>query len=645
MDDKQLEITLTEELRVSQAKEKGKKYREEFEKAKRKISGRFSEHQENMAFYEGKQYQLSKYKISRPWVVRMRTPYASVAIDTRVSSLIASDYRGDLIPMKPEDSDSIESLNNFKDDEWDRMNLNQKINESIKTSAIVREAYVHFRWVDKPLGNRKGYIDCSAIDMPSSVYIDPSALNFKDARYVSVLARKSKDELKEMYPKFKATIEKMGSSTTPDDRGEVYLGEEYMSEQDNVLTLITHYRKDDGIIKKYILIEDMMVEEKALDGLTCFPIAQMRWKRSAGSCYGIALMDELIDLQKAINSIESAVTNTAISYSAPSYGVRKGSGIDPKEVAVAAGAPGMVLSIEGNIDEAIKPLNLPKLDNAVIGVKQDFVSIMDRIAGISNPYLGSVGTAGNTSGGTKMALERARIIEADVIHNIELFVEDITNILIEFIGAQYSGETVTSRKMDKATGEVNFEENAIPLDTEDIQYSFFINLNTKTSYSKEREKEMILELYQMSHQYKDEIKLVNQLDVLESYDLSNKEILVDRFKKMTAKSDDQRAQLIVEMTTTGTQLGVSAEAIQKAIVELMGASSETPITDEIMAQMQQMASQQNQMRQQAMQGFQQDLQTAGVPSQMIQMAQGQMGNQQAMPPEMPQEAGPEQQMM
>jgi hypothetical protein len=337
-------------------------------------------------------------------------------------------------------------------------------------------------------------------------------------------------------------------------------------------------------------------------------------------------MDELLDLQKSINAIESAVTNTAISYSAPSYGVRKGSGVDPKQLAVAVGAPGMVISVEGNISEAIQPINLPKLDNAIIGVKQDYVGAIDRIAGITNPYLGSVGTTGNTAQGTKMALERARIIEADVLHNIELFIEDITQILIQYIGANYAGDTVTSRNIDQTTGEATFTERDIPENTDDLQYSLFINLNAKTSYSKEREKELILELYQMQHQYKDEIKLINQLDVLSSYDLSNKEILVDRFKKLSAQTNEEKSKIIAEMVAMATKLGIDMELVQKAIAELMQGSSETPITDQVMAMLQQAAQEQSQMRQETMGQFKEEMTQAGVPQQALQAAEMQAMN-------------------
>jgi len=98
------------EQKVQTAREKAKHVLKKIQKAKRAVGDRVTEHQELMAFYEGKQYELSRYKVSRPWVVRMKTPFASTAIDTRVSSLIASDYLGELLPMSPDDQDAVQAL-------------------------------------------------------------------------------------------------------------------------------------------------------------------------------------------------------------------------------------------------------------------------------------------------------------------------------------------------------------------------------------------------------------------------------------------------------------------------------------------------------------------------------------------------------
>ena len=78
-DKKELEIVnLSEEL------DKSKPYIDKYNKAKNFNSGRQEAYAENMAFYQGNQHLLSKYKNDTPWIVNMNTPYASVAIENAI---------------------------------------------------------------------------------------------------------------------------------------------------------------------------------------------------------------------------------------------------------------------------------------------------------------------------------------------------------------------------------------------------------------------------------------------------------------------------------------------------------------------------------------------------------------------------------
>lgn len=97
-------ISLSEEL------DKSKPYLDKFAKAKNFNSSRQDAYAENMAFYQGNQHLLSKYANKAPWVVNMNTPYATIAIDNRVSSLLANDYIGELMPLTEESVDNVDAL-------------------------------------------------------------------------------------------------------------------------------------------------------------------------------------------------------------------------------------------------------------------------------------------------------------------------------------------------------------------------------------------------------------------------------------------------------------------------------------------------------------------------------------------------------
>lgn len=583
-------------------KEKSKPYLEKFEKASNFNKNRQEAYAENIAFYQGNQHLLKKYKNETPWVVNMNTPYATIAIDNRVSSILANDYIGDLIPLGEEDVNAVENLDKVYKKEWQKMDLDDVVRSCIRWSAIVREYYCHISLdTKKSTGGKNnktmGKLEAYAIE-PSRVFIDPSARNLKDARFMFVTGRISVEEATELYPE-KAVLLKQNNSSTPEERGEVYIDNDYVTEQDDVLQTITYYGKEKGKIKRVDIINNVIVKEKVLDRKT-FPIAQMRWKKAAQSCYGLSLMDEVLSLQKAITSIESAITNTAMSYAAPSMMVRKGCGVDPKAVAKAAGAPGVVYSVDGNLDNAIRPVIPPKIQQEILNIKTDFQNQIDKITGNSNQFLGDIGTAGNTSSGANIAVERAKIIEIDVLNNIREFIEDITDIVLEYIITVYSGEKMTYNDGRKPEG--GFKFTTIELNKEeelkDANYKYYIELDSKTPYSKERQKEVLLELFQLERQYDTPIKSVTVSDIIQNMDLENKEVIISRFNKLNFQDAQTKADTVMKLSEMGTEFGINPELTNQAISEIIGSLKETPGVDMFMQEVEKTFQRQMQLNEQ-----------------------------------------------
>jgi hypothetical protein len=580
---------LNEMINLSEEHEKAKPYLEKFNKAKTFNSSRQEAYAENMAFYQGNQHLLKKYKNETPWVVNMNTPYATIAIDNRVSSLLANDYIGELLPMSEDDVDAVQALSKVFQKEWKRMNLDEIVRACVRGGSVVREFYCHIVVnKNKTVGGKNsknlGRIEAYAIE-PSRIYIDPSARCLRDARYMFVTGRISKEEASEKYSKIKNALQ-VSNTFTPQDRGEVYYDNDYVTSQDDVFTTLTYYGKENGKIKSVKLINGIIVEETTRPNKN-FPILQFRWKKAAQSCYGLSLMDEVLSLQKAITSIESAITNTAMSYAAPSMMVRKGCGVDPRVVAKANGAPGVVYSVEGDLDNALKPVIPPKIQQEILNIKTDFQAQIDKITGNSNQFLGDIGTAGNTSSGATIAVERAKIIEIDVLNNIKEFVEDITEVLVEYISLIYNNETMTYNAGKNPDGTFKFEKIDLPdkgvlLNS---NYQYYIELETKTPYNKEKQKQLLLEIYQLERQYDTAIKTVTVGDIIKNTDLENKDEIISRFGNLTYQDAMTKTETIRGLIQTATSYGINEELINSAIAEIIAGQNETPAVDELMAVM------------------------------------------------------------
>ena len=571
---------------IGEELDKSKEFIRMYDKAYHFNQERFEAYAELMAFYQGNQHLLKKYKSERPWVVNMNTPYATASIENRVASLLVSDYEGDLLPLSPEDIDIVETLDSVYKREWERMKVDNVVRSCVEMAAVVREAYCHISVDDKKIhggrySKQVGALKADIIE-PSRVLIDPTARNLKDANYVIILGRISKKEAMDTYPKIKA-LSLQSDNYTPQQRGEVYYDNDYTTEQEDVFTVWNVYVKENGKIKKTKLINSIIVFEKELD-ISHFPIAQLRWKKAAQSCYGISLMDQLLSLQKAVCAIESAITNTAIAYAAPSMMVRKGCGVDPKVVAKANGAPGVVYAVDGNLENALRPVVPPKIQDEILSIKQDFEAKIKEISGNTNQFLGNIGTAANTAGGAQVAVERAKIIETNTINNIEEFIEDLVNIIIEFMIKIYPNAELTYNAGKNGSGQYVFDKIKMPnrKELKDLEYTFYVELDKKSQYSKDQQKQDLLDLFQFERQYDTGVKTITVADIIKNSNIENKDEIIERYNSLTRQDAETKATTIEKIVTVGAELGVDTNLITQSLTEIIGNADETPATDEVM---------------------------------------------------------------
>ena len=626
---------------VSEELEKAKKYTKMFNKAHNFNSERFDAYAELMAFYQGNQHLLKKYKSNRPWIVNMNTPYATIAIENRIASLLVDDYEGDLIPLSPEDIDIIEPINSVYKREWERMNMDVIIRHSVQKCAVVREAYCHIYVDDTKVhggtkSKRVGAL-CAEVIEPSCVLIDPNARDLKDAKYMIITGRINKKDAIKQYKVLEA-LSMSGTDYAPNERGEIYYDNDYSTEQEDVFTVWNFYIKDDGKIKKVKLINNIIVKESVID-ISRFPIAQIRWIKAAQSCYGISLMDQLLSLQKAICSIESAITNTAVAYAAPSMMVAKGSGVDPQMVAKANGAPGVVYSVNGNLDNAIKPVIPPKIQDEILAIKQDFEAKIKEISGNTNQFLGNIGTAANTAGGAELSVDRAKIIEVNTINNIEEYVEDIANILVEFIIKLYPNAELNYNVGKNGYGQYVFDKIKMPKKSEmkNLEYNFHVELNKKSQYSKDKQKQELMDLFQFERQYDAPIKTVTVSDIIKNSSLENKDEIIARFNSLNSQSASEKAEVIKNIIYSSQDLGINNDLVTQAITEIIAGGTDTPATDKLMSLLEQgFESQLQQAQEQANMGAisqsdanalnQQDP-TAGLDPNAVAMAENILGGE------------------
>ena len=527
---------------------------------------RDAEYINNMAHYEGLHWNLAENKDESPFLLKSDINHLKNAIDLRLGSLFAESYYGQLEPLSPNDVNDINTLNNLYRNEWTRLNADDRVEAAIKNACIQDNGYTEITFDEGAIfggtgTRREGSIVLNDLST-SDVYLDPKAASIDDCEYMVVKSRKTKNWIKRHKPEWMSKIKSDDISPVDilgDDSGNIYTGRDYSKSTGNLYVINTMYEKypkevdmtttDDvtgedivekvtiTAIKVYYVINDTLIDTDEDYPFDEFPIIPMQWEAEPQSPYGIPLVRGLTVPQKVANLIESASNNIAMHYTIPTWLVSEESGIDINKFAKLSSALGIAWKVTGDVSRAVKQMEYPAVDEQLIGIKDSFVANIQTYAGVTSQYIGNVGTAGSTAEGTNAAINRATVIDNAPIKQIEKYVEKLSRMIIKFMTRYYKDQTIyirdTKKQMD---GNYNFQEFFVDENLENINYEFTVKLASRSKSDKNRQYNLLKDLYQTQNQYKDPNKVINIPDLVKAAQLDNyDEIVICQRKHLMKK--------------------------------------------------------------------------------------------------------------
>ena len=586
-------------------------------------SVRDKEYVSNMAHYEGLQWNLAENKSESPFLLKSDINHLKNAVDLRLGSLFSETYSGELQPLSPDDVDNVETLNLLYKNEWNRLNADDYVEEAIKAGCIQDNGYTEVSFDEGAIfggtnTRREGSIVLRTIST-SDVYLDPKAPNINECEYMVVKSKKSEFWLERYKPDWLESLkEKNIKPTTVGDieDGNIYIGRNYSQSQTDLYTISTVYRKyvedieipipDDmgqpiidengnmmmekvnvTRVKVHYMIDDFLLETDEEYPFDEFPIIPFQWESEPQSPYGIPLLRGLTIPQKVANLIESAANNIAMHYSTPSWLVSEDSGLDINQVARLSNALGMVWKVSGNVNEAIKQMEYPDVNEQLIGIKESFVQNIKNYAGISDTYIGNIGTAGSTAEGTNTAVNRATVIDNSPMKQIEKYIEKLSRMIIKFMTRYYSGETIYVRDTVALANKYEFRSFTMKDVFENIRYDFNVKLSSRSKADKNRQYNLLKDLYQLQNQYKDDKRVINIPDLVKAAQLDNYNDMFKRYTNMTEEAYNEKADLIVQIMSIGQiitsdgQPLITAEEMQQGMIDILDDNGDLSVVEDI----------------------------------------------------------------
>lgn len=595
----------------------------EFRKAQRD-----KEYINNMAHYEGLQWNLAENKDDSPFMLRSDINHLKNAVDRRLGSLYSESYYGELQPLSANDVQDIEVLNNLYRNEWTRLNADEKVEEAIKNACIQDNGYTEISFDTGAIfggtgTRREGSIKLTTLST-SAVYLDPTAESIDDCEYIVVKSQKSKKWMARNKPEWIEKIKQKQIRKQDEidniEEGNIYSGRDYDKTNKNLYSIDTVFEKypkeidmvtvDEvtqeeitekvvvTAIKVHYVINDVLIDTDDNYPFDEFPIITMQWESIPQSPYGLPLLRGLTIPQKVANLIESAANNIAMHYSTPSWLVSEESGLDINKVAQLANAVGMVWKVNGDASKAIKQMDVPELNEQLIGIKNSFVDNIHNYSGATSSYSGDIGTAGSTAEGTLAAINRATIIDNGPIKQIEKYVEKLSRMIVKFMTRYYKNQTIYIRATEKTRqGEYTFSDFLMKDSYENINYDFNVKLSSRSKADKNRQYNLMKDLYTTQNQYKEPNKIINIPDLVKAAQLDNYDEMFKRFKDMSEEAYQEKADMIIQlmevanvMTPNGTPL-VSAEEIQQGMIDILDDNNDLSVVENIFATYQQYQTQ------------------------------------------------------
>lgn len=570
----------------------------------------------NMAHYEGLQWNLAENKNDSPFLLRSDINHLKNAVDLRLGSLCSDKYWGELKPLSPNDVQHMEDLNILYKNEWNRLNADDIVESVIKYGAICDNGYAFINFdPDKIIGGtqtrREGAITLKVLET-SNVYLDPSAENIEECEYVVAKSKKSRKWIKANKPHWLNILDELNIKegiVNQNSNGDIFTGRNYAKAHNEQFEISTIYIKepeevkistiDENTklsltetvvktrIKEYALIQGNLMEINDAYPFDEFPVIPFQWQPEPQSPYGIPLLRGLTVPQKVANLIESAANNIAMHYTVPTWLINDESGINIDKFAKLSNALGMVWKVTGDPSKALRQMDPPQIDNQLIQIKDSFVMNIKEHAGISDTYIGNIGTAGSTAEGTNTAVNRATIIDNAPTKQIEKFVERLSRMIVKFMTRYYKNETVYIRDTNKAKNQYEFKSIVVDEDFQNMNYEFYVDLASRSKTDKNRQYNLMKDLYTIQNQYKEDKKILSIPDLVKAANLDNYDEMYKRFSDMSEEAFAEKAQLITQImqiggtiTPNGTPL-ITAEEMQAGIIDVLDDNGDLSTVDEM----------------------------------------------------------------
>ena len=597
----------TPKLSEDEQQERIRKYSRRFQKAENAMGELHRLWKTLDLFDRGKQWDNAQIPV---WIPKPITNLIRYVRTTKRANLAQNIPQAEFVPMTPLDAPLVRQLQKAYDHVWDEqkvpMTVRKCIDRGLLYGTSIAYVYAEENIRGKYFGDNHPSNQLYRYDIKvkrinnANFYIDPTAYTLQEAKWITITENLALSDVKNN-PIFREYAgEKLKNLTYADIQrdssaaGDIFqrsvtkTGQSLEHETgDEMVTLHIHwerYRNEEGRwqvdVSYFLWNTDFLLYRIEDFKPSVYPFAVFYDEEDDNSFWGTSISMDILENQKVINKTAQAASIIGTLHQNPQKVVLRESGINAAEMSRTGTLPGKVWT--SNIPNAVETIQPPDIPKGLFEIEDRMKADIKDIAGLNEAYVGnSVGSL-TTSTGVNSLIERATIRDRDKSLQIDQFVEDLSNLIAQFILVYWQEPRPIMTRMKN--GDVEFEEwKPVPLNVvENLEWRVRSNVYAKAPMTQAYKSQMADNLMQMQGQFQFDPPIITPEEWIEMKDFPNKEDILARMQKDRIRKQNQDAaalqQAILNLIAQSQQLkaqGLTDEEVQAQI---------TPMIDEIIQQ-------------------------------------------------------------
>lgn len=475
------------------------------------------------SLYEGIFWELYKSKV-KDYTLTPDTNYIEYVVTAYVNSIYSAEYRPELKATDLTQNDMADVLNAFFELKWHDMCMKQRFS-SWGTNVILYNMQPIKIHLSKKIDKNKVKKEVKIEDIdPFSFFADPSVNDPLEGEAIFIVKEvniytllrdeRFKDEVKKYLNEKKDKLfDQLQSSEV-----NTYGYENFHATGNKTITLIEYYIKTDtGVENGFIINREKIIYK--IDNLipSYFPFEVLYFRKPTNGPYGRSLISKIVNSYITLNLLDSIdATHPYLMQNRPKFFDLR-SRINARAFIDYGNAPGATFPVMGEPSKSVYYEDIKQLPDTT-NIKNRIENGIMNMTGVDPAYKGRQTNSIITTGGIQQ--QQARVImltDNGPLISLEVFVENIAKKFLDFCVEHLSEEKVDKVKLEKDSNG-NWVTTQAKIAFKDIKtdnFSYKLESLPYLPMSKQSRYEALIQLYQFQGQYRFQVSLVTEDDILD----------------------------------------------------------------------------------------------------------------------------------